>query len=61
MRADRATTGALRGVSRDDVRVKFLDCASIALNDEDAKAALEMLDSLEEVGPVGPLAELLGG
>ncbi len=60
-RADRATTGALRGVTRDDVRVKFLDCAAVALNEEDAEQALAMLDSLEEVGPVGPLAELLGG
>ncbi|MYE41243.1 MAG: MmgE/PrpD family protein, partial [Chloroflexi bacterium] len=60
-RADRATTGALRGVTRDDVRVKFLDCANVALNSQDAEAALEMLDGLEEVGPVGPLADLLGG
>ena len=60
-RADRATTGALRGVTRDDVRVKFLDCAAVALNKQDADQVLAMLDSLEEVGPVGPLAELLGG
>ncbi len=60
-RADRATTGALRGVTRDDVRVKFLDCATVALNKQDANAALEMLDNLEDIGPAGPLAELLGG
>ena len=60
-RADRATTGALRGVSRDDVRVKFLDCASVALGDGDAQSALALLDSLEDIGPVGPLADLLGG
>ena len=60
-RADRATTGALRGVTRDDVRVKFLDCATVALNKQDANAALEMLDNLEDIGPTGPLAELLGG
>ena len=60
-RADRATTGALRGVTRDDVRVKFLDCASIVLNEQDTKRALEMLDGLDELGPVGELAELLGG
>jgi len=59
-RADRATTGALRGVTRDDVRTKFLDCAAVALNSQDAQSALEMLDGLEDVGPVGPLAELLG-
>ena len=60
-RADRATTGALRGVTRDDVRVKFRDCAAVALNEQDAQSALSMLDSLEDIGPVGPLAELLGG
>ena len=60
-RADRATTGALRGVTRDDVRVKFRDCAAVALSAEDAESALAILDGLEDVGPVGALAELLGG
>ena len=60
-RADRATTGALRGVTRDDVRVKFRDCAAVVLNDAAAGEALAMMDNLENVGPVGPLAELLGG
>ncbi len=60
-RADRATTGALRGVTRDDVRTKFRDCAAVALAPQDAEIALSMLDGLEDSGPVGPLAELLGG
>ena len=60
-RAERATTGALRGVTRDDVRVKFRDCAAVALQDAAAEEALAMLDGLEDAGPVGPLAELLGG
>ena len=60
-RADRATSGALRGVTRDDVRDKFRDCAAIALNDGDAAAALEILDALEDAGPAAQLAELLGG
>ena len=60
-RADRATTGALRGATFDEVRVKFQDCAGIALTDENAAATLEMLDNLEDIGPVGPLADLLGG
>ena len=59
-RAERATTGALRGVTMDEVRAKFQDCASIALSPNDAATTLEMLDNLEDVGPVGPLAELLG-
>ncbi len=60
-RADRATVGALRGATREDVRAKFLDCAGVALNGTDAASALAMLDGLEDLGPVGPLAELLGG
>ena len=60
-RADRATTGALRGVTREDVRAKFRDCAAVALDDTAAGEALAMLDALEDVGPVGRLADLLGG
>ena len=59
--ADRATTGALRGVTRDDVRVKFRDCAAVALDEADAAEALAMLDNLEDAGPAARLAELLGG
>ena len=59
--ADRATTGALRGVTRDDVRVKFRDCAAVALDESDAAEALAMLDNLEDAGPAARLAELLGG
>ena len=60
-RAERATTGALRGATMEEVRGKFLDCASVALTGNAAATALEMLDSLEDQGPVAPLAELLGG
>ena len=60
-RAERATTGTLRGVAMEDVRAKFLDCAGVALTEQDAGTALGMLDNLEDLGPVGPLAELLGG
>ena len=59
--ADRATTGALRGVTRDDVRVKFRDCAAVALDEGDAAEALAMLDNLEDAGPAARLAQLLGG
>ena len=59
--ADRATTGALRGVTRDDVRVKFRDCAAVVLDEGDAAEALAMLDNLEDAGPATRLAELLGG
>ncbi|MCI0801853.1 MAG: MmgE/PrpD family protein [Chloroflexi bacterium] len=60
-RADRATTGALRGATVEEVRTKFMDTAAVALTTENAAATLEMLDHLEDLGPVGPLAELLGG
>ena len=60
-RADRATFGALRGATIEEVRVKFQDCASMVLTSENSAAVLQMLDHLEDIGPVGPLAELLGG
>ena len=59
--ADRATTGALRGVTCDEVRAKFRDCATVALDEGDAAEALAMLDNLEDAGPAARLAELLGG
>ncbi|MDA0263107.1 MAG: MmgE/PrpD family protein [Chloroflexi bacterium] len=60
-RADRATTGSLRGATAEDVRAKFLDTAAVALSDANAAAALKMLDNVEDIGPVGPLADLLRG
>ena len=60
-RADRATTGALRGATRDDVRAKFRDCAAGILNPQATESALAMLDRLEDTAPIAPLAELLGG
>ncbi len=60
-RADRATSGALRGATMEEVRVKFQDCAGIALTGNNADAVLEMLDNLEDLGAVAPLADLLGG
>ncbi len=60
-RAERATTGALRGVTREDVRTKFMDCAAVVMDDGTASEALSMLDNLEDAGPASRLAELLGG
>jgi 2-methylcitrate dehydratase PrpD len=60
-RADRATTGSLRGATSEEVRTKFLDTAAVALTQEKTAATLAMLDNLEDIGPVGPLADLLGG
>jgi len=44
-----------------EVRAKFQDTATVALTRENAATTLEMLDNLEDLGPVGPLADLLGG
>ena len=60
-RAERATSGALRGATAAEVRAKFRDCAGVALSADNANAALEMLDNLEELPAVRPLAELLAG
>ena len=59
--AERDSVGALRGATYDEVRAKYQDTAAIALTQENIAASLEMLDNLENVGPVGPLADLLGG
>ena len=60
-KAERDSSGALRGASYEEVRAKYLDTAAIALTKENSAASLEMLDNLEDIGPVGPLADLLGG
>jgi hypothetical protein len=51
----------LRGATLEEVRTKFLDTAAVALTQEKTAATLAMLDNLEDIGPVGPLADLLGG
>ena len=57
--ARRADTGALRGVTMDDIRDKFRDCASQCLPDATASELLSRLDALEEGEPIGGLADLL--
>ena len=60
-RADRIDTGALRGVTMDEIRDKFRDCASASLNDPSSQELLGLLDRLEEVGGLDRITELLGG
>ena len=60
-KAERDSVGALRGATFDAVREKYLDCAGLALSADNAKMTLQMMDKLEDLGPVGPLADLLGG
>ncbi len=59
--AHRANSGALRGVTMDDIRSKFRDCASQALSDATTAEVLSRLDSLEEGEPVSGLLDLLRG
>ena len=57
--ARRASSGALRGVTMDDIRSKFRDCASLVLDDATSREVLSRLDRLEESKPVSGLTELL--
>ena len=59
--ARRASTGALRGVTMDEVRAKFRDCAAQALPEAATEDVLTRLDNLEEGQPVAALADLLRG
>lgn len=59
--AHRANSGALRGVTMDDIRSKFRDCASQALSDATTAEVLSRLDSLEDGEPVSGLLDLLRG
>ena len=59
--AHRANSGALRGVTMDDIRSKFRDCASQNLSEASTAEVLSRLDSLEEGEPVSGLVDLLRG
>ena len=59
--AHRANSGALRGVTIQDIRGKFTDCASQALSEAKTAEVLSRLDRLEESEPVSGLVELLRG
>ena len=59
--AHRANSGALRGVSMQDIREKFRDCASLCLPEATTAEVLSRLDHLETAEPISSLAELLRG
>ena len=59
--AHRAASGALRGVTMEDIREKFRDCASLVLSEATAGEVLSRLDRLEDEGSVSGLADLLHG
>ena len=60
-RADRIDTGALRGVTMNDIEDKFRDCAATAISSEAAQELLELLGRLEQAPDLGRIARLLQG
>ena len=59
--AHRANSGALRGVTMEDIREKFRDCASQLLSEATTAEVLSRLELLEEGEPVSGLTDLLRG
>ena len=59
--AHRASSGALRGVTVEEIRGKFRDCASQSLSEATAAEVLSRLDLLEASEPISALADLLRG
>jgi 2-methylcitrate dehydratase PrpD len=60
-RVARSYEGPLRGVTGDDLRTKFMDCASRALDERTAKLAFTELERLETLDSLGDLMETLQG
>ena len=59
--AHRASSGALRGVTVEDIREKFRNCASQSLSEATTAKVLARLDLLEEGAPINGLVDLLRG
>ena len=57
--ARRASAGALRGVTMNDIREKFRDCASLCIPDATAADLLARLAHLEQPEPISSLTDLL--
>ena len=53
--------GALRGVTVEEIRGKFRDCASQSLSEATAAEVLSRLELLEASEPISALADLLRG
>jgi len=60
-RSERITKGALRGVTMRDIHLKFKDCASRVLPEPAAQELLELLDGLEDLPDIRPVADRLRG
>ena len=48
-------------LSRDELRVKFADCAELCLSPEDTKETMELLESIEKIETISSLTDLLAG
>ena len=55
----RPTTGALRGVTMDEIHQKFLDCSRDSLRLEKSKEILNILDNLESVDSLAEMLSIL--
>ena len=60
-KAFRPTSGALRGVTTNDVDRKFLDCAAFVLDKSKASEALELLKNIESLKNLDQLMDILRG
>jgi 2-methylcitrate dehydratase PrpD len=60
-RSERITEGALRGATLRDIHLKFKDCAFQVLPEPAAQELLELLDNLEDLPDIRPVADRLRG
>ena len=60
-RADRIDTGALRGVTMNDIEDKFRDCAASVISNAATEELLDLLGRLDEVPDLARVAHLLQG
>jgi 2-methylcitrate dehydratase PrpD len=60
-RADMAKGHPRKPMSRDDVRLKFLDCASLVMDRPASEKLLDRLERIESLPSVGELTPLLAG
>ena len=60
-RADRIDTGALRGVTIDEIKAKFRDCAAAVISSPVADELLHLLGRLEDLPHLDRATHLLSG
>ena len=55
----RETQGSLRGVTMDELRAKFRDCAAVVLAGSEVERVLTMLESIDTLDGLDPLMEMV--